>query len=757
MLVTEPIETTSALDEPAAPPVDKPSARARTSNRGVYVGAVASVLGALVIATFVLQLWRADLSEPFVYQHDYTYFTDVAQTINDTGWYEHQPRLGAPFEQNMGDYPVAAENFQMLVGFKALSFVTDSGATIADLWVILSFPLVALSAFLVLHRLRISQLLAVSLALLYSFLPYHLSHVQQGHMQLVGYYVVPVAVLMLLVHLGEQPFFADVVTAPRGMRLRTALGRRNLLALGASVFIATGGLYYTVFFVLLLLGGTALNVFSDRVVARIHGALVLCLGVGATLALISIPNILYVRSHGQNPWGVGRAILDSEVFGLKLSYLLLPTQGHRIAGLAAIPERLVDPLLPSEGGQALGLIGAIAFVGLLVHLARRALGQRPAEQRPYGIVAVLTLLATLIGTAAGFSLIFAATISSNIRAWSRIGVVIAFLCFVAVGWVVQDGIPQLARRVNLTTRGLALLVPLALLGVGLLDQTNKSDVPEYTAIDRAWKSDAAFVGAIEQRLPTGAMVYQLPFIFFAGSPTRADLQGYDLMKGFSHSKDLRWSYGGLQGREADWQYGASHLAPDDLVALLAGAGFDGLTIDRAGYDDHAADLERALTAFIGGPDLVSPDKRLSFFDLSKAQASVHRDATTGWFENASGRPVPAATADVPDARIALGPVGDTDTADLSSGAPTRLDVYGLTNRTVSVEVVATVDVEGVVPADLAFNIGGQTVPITRDGQEVRIPFSAPMGKTTIGVALVGPAAMGTARAQLHIVRVDVDA
>jgi hypothetical protein len=158
-----------------------------------------------------------------------------------------------------------------------------------------------------------------------------------------------------------------------------------------------------------------------------------------------------------------------------------------------------------------------------------------------------------------------------------------------------------------------------------------------------------------------------------------------------------------------------------------------------------------LTAFIGGPDLVSPDKRLSFFDLSKARARLHRDATTGWFEDASGRPVPAATADVPDARIALGPSGDTDTADLS-GAPTRLDVFGLTDRTVSVDVVATVEVEGVVPADLALNIGGQTVPITRDGQEVRIAFSAPMGKTTVGVAL-----MGTARAQLHIVRVDISA
>ena len=117
------------------------------------------------------------------------------------------------------------------------------------------------------------------------------------------------------------------------------------------------------------------------------------------------------------------------------------------------------------------------------------------------------------------------------------------------------------------------------------------------------------------------MVYQLPFIYFAGSPTRVDLKGYDLMKGFTHSKDLRWSYGGLQGREADWQYGASHLPPDDLVALLAGAGFDGLTIDRAGYDDHAAELERALTAFIGPPDLVSPDERLAFFDLSKAEPS----------------------------------------------------------------------------------------------------------------------------------------
>jgi phosphoglycerol transferase len=291
----------------------------------------------------------------------------------------------------------------------------------------------------------------------------------------------------------------------------------------------------------------------------------------------------------------------------------------------------------------------------------------------------------------------------------------------------------------------------ALLGFGLLDQTNAGSTPNYAVIDRAWKSDETFVHGVEQRLPTGAMVYQLPFIIFAQSPTRFELQGYDLMKGFTHSKNLRWSYGGLQGREADWQYGASRLPPDDLVALLAGIGFDGLTIDRAGYEDHAAGIERALTALVGGPDLVSPDERLSFFDLSKARARLHRDATTGWFENASGRPVPAATADVPDARLLDGALGDTDTAELSR-APTRLVVYGLTDRVVSVDVVATVDVEGVVPADLAIDVDGQRVPITHDGQEVRIPFSASMGKTTRGVALVG-----AARARLHIVRVDIHA
>ena len=591
MLVAEPIETVETV---VASVIDQAPPSTRISNRGVFVGAIASVLGALLIATFVMQLWRADLREPFVYKRDYTYFTEVAQTINDTGWYQHQPRLGAPFTQNMTDYPLAAENFQMLVGFKALSLFTDRGTTITDLWIILSFPAVALSAFLVLHRLRIRGLLAVSLALLYTFLPYHFAHIEQGHMQLVGYYVVPVAVLLLMCHLGERPFFADAVAAPKGSRLRTAFRRRNVLALAATVFVATGGLYYAVFLVLLLLGGTALKVLSDRVRERVHGALILCVGIGATLALVSIPNLLYARAHGRNPWGISRSVLDSEIFGLKLGYLLLPVQGHRIGLFATLRERVDNPLLPYEGGQALGLIGAVAFVALLVYLARRALGHRPLEQRPYSIVAVLTLLATLIGTAAGFSLIFAATISPNIRAWSRIGVVIGFFCLLAAGWAVQDGIPNLARRLRLTTRGLALLLPVALLGFGLLDQTNAGGTPDYAVIDRAWKSDESFVHAVEQRLPTGAMVYQLPFIIFAQSPTRLELQGYDLMKGFTHSKDLRWSYGGLQGREADWQYGASRLAPDDLVALLAGAGFDGLTIDRAGYEDHAAELERDL-------------------------------------------------------------------------------------------------------------------------------------------------------------------
>src|SRR5262245_34407562 len=78
------------------------SPRARTL--GAY--ALAALLS-LVAAVPLLELWQARLRVPFDYNGDSLSFAMVAKAVVDHGWYLNNPQLGAPFGQQMHDFPFA--------------------------------------------------------------------------------------------------------------------------------------------------------------------------------------------------------------------------------------------------------------------------------------------------------------------------------------------------------------------------------------------------------------------------------------------------------------------------------------------------------------------------------------------------------------------------------------------------------------------------------------------------------------------------
>src|SRR5205823_302872 len=82
------------------------------------------------------------------------------------------------------------------------------------------------------------------------------------------------------------------------------------------------------------------------------------------------------------------------------------------------------------------------------------------------------------------------------------------------------------------------------------------------------------------------------------------------------SRTLRWSYGAMKGRETDaWQAAVAARPLLELVPAVAQAGFDGLYVDRAGYEDGADQVERTLTRLLATPPLRSDDGRFLFFSL----------------------------------------------------------------------------------------------------------------------------------------------
>src|SRR5215211_2339890 len=131
------------------------------------------------------------------------YSAMVVKTIGRYGTYIHNPHLGWPFGQNLGDYPEGGDNlnwFLLAVG----ELLTGSVWAAINLFYVASFGAVAAAAHGVLRVLGVRRALAGAIALLYTFLPYHFFR-NEGHLQLSMYFMVPVAVLIALWLMSEEP------------------------------------------------------------------------------------------------------------------------------------------------------------------------------------------------------------------------------------------------------------------------------------------------------------------------------------------------------------------------------------------------------------------------------------------------------------------------------------------------------------------------------------------------------------------------
>ncbi|TFD39217.1 hypothetical protein E3T40_01730 [Cryobacterium sp. TMT1-19] len=125
----------------------------------------------LIAAIVILRVWRADMTIPFAYLGDATNIAGYFKSILETGWYETQPLLAAPFGQNYDDYKTA-DNLHMLLAIPLTQFLGSHG-TAMNVYFLAGFSLAAASAVWFFRVLRLPHLLAGSLAVLFALAPYH--------------------------------------------------------------------------------------------------------------------------------------------------------------------------------------------------------------------------------------------------------------------------------------------------------------------------------------------------------------------------------------------------------------------------------------------------------------------------------------------------------------------------------------------------------------------------------------------------------
>ncbi|MFZ0244365.1 hypothetical protein [Candidatus Binatus sp.] len=569
------------------------------------IAAVASICLCLVILACVLRLWDADLTVLPQKNGDAIINAMSVKSLVDSGWWLRNPHLGMPFGQQLFDAPFV-DNLSMAL-MKLLSPFTRNYAVLMNLFFLLTFPITVITSLFVLRSFAISYPSALVVSLLYAFLPYHFLR-GEAHLFLSAYYLVPV-VVMICVWLWKDEL--DIVSQDaNGSRI----SRRLAFVMLAVLLVGSGENYYAFFGCFLFCVAGAGGFFSSHRMRPLALAVGLSTLVALVVLLNSAPSLLYMWHHGANKVAAFRGPQESEIYGLKISQLLLPVDGHRLRYFSHLKDSY-DSLAPqvNENGTAtLGVVGGLGFLFLLASLLWQGQEGDGGLFRP---LAALNAAAVFFGTIGGFGSLFNFVVYSQFRGYNRISVYIAFLSLFAVALLLE----ALKRRMELRHYGTWMWYGslAAVLLIGILDQTTTAMVPNYEDSKAEGRNDAAFVKEIETAVPPRAMIFQLPIVPFPTNPPVVRMVDYDLLKGYLHSETLRWSYGSVKGREdARWGKRVTEQPLDSVVRQLAFAGFSGIYIDRYGYKDSGLEIESQLSQFLRESPLVSQNARLAFFSLT---------------------------------------------------------------------------------------------------------------------------------------------
>ncbi len=596
---------------------------------------VGGASGALAVYKF--RAWQQSYWVAFMAAGtDHLQMAAVIRSIHDTGWYFTNPHLGAPFGQQLYDFPQTGESLQ-IVGLRILTLFSDRPFWVMNVYFLSGFVILAAVTYLVLAHLRFRFLVAAPIAFLYTWLPYHFMH-GEFHMFRSMYLSAPIAVLIMFWTLSWKDRFLVDPSGPVwgvGRLWRNVRWWRVTGAVALCAFVGSFETMVMAFTLVALLFGALIATIRNRDIGDFAAALCAGLIIAGTFGLLFIPNYSYKATHGPNHHAAKRYPSEQTTYGLQIAKMVLPVPDHRIKALSNLwPRAQEHSPAPGEAGQSLGTLGALGFFGLLFGVIANGLDTRAgpsfrSRRRLWVQSGMITLILVLFATMSGLALVLSVLGFSQIRVWDRAVVLIGFCSLLLVAIALEKFLAFLRRKVvgesataaprlrRLSATGLACLLAVAVTGFGLWDTrttyawsaTNQRDHIQAMELRKLDEAIAAQIG------PTG-MVFQLPIVAFPEAPPRNAMLDYEGLLPFLFSNGLRFSYGATRGRPtATWQHRISSDDPVASLAGLVGLGFDGVLVDRTGYSDAGASVSKLLTTAIGEPVVSSDDGRWTFWTL----------------------------------------------------------------------------------------------------------------------------------------------
>lgn len=571
----------------------------------------AITLAAVIFVTlfYFLGFAKAGIDAPYGYGGDALGVLAEAKAISE-GDYWRYSSWGAPYDSPKFDYTASFfTNIDMLIK-KAISFFVREPSAIVNWFFLLIFPMCAISTFYVLRCLSIKRPLSLFGAVLFALSPYIFGR-NTGHMTLSACYFVPLSILLCVWAFQSEDSYLKF---KRGV----LYNRKNVAAVIFACLIANNGTGYYAFFTCFFLCVVALyNLVRERKWGALRKPVITVCLILFFFLLALAPVIIYEIQNGSNLDIAKRGAGEAELLGLKISQFFVPLTGHG--------NNLIQKFINAYNGQMLlinenvtSYLGVGAIIGFLISLCMLFVPQHDADdvqtQRMH-LLSRLNIFAILFAGVGGFTSLFMLAIKA-IRSFNRISIYIMFMCVT----ILCISLQKLWECCHTSRKkGLFFGMFTLLLIVCLYDQlpTWGGNDPSLAVYKASYEADGRFIEAIEDQLQSYDMVYQLPYHKYPEAGPVNNMSDYHLLLGYLHSDTLRWSYGGMKGRESDqWNEAVSLLPMDTKLDVIIRAGFRGIYVDALAYtQEELAQLRQEIEFLIGAQPIFSEDGNLLFYNL----------------------------------------------------------------------------------------------------------------------------------------------
>lgn len=378
---------------------------------------------ALLVSFISIRIWNAHLTNPLTFEGDGIGWSVLTKNIIDGGSMSNLVNLGAPFEQNPWTYrPEFSLINALMIHF--LKLFTSKFGVILNIIFFLSIILVAITSNICFRIVGISPQISFLLSLLYTNLPYHYYRGTM-HINLAMYCLVPVVCCMVYKLLIED--MGDDKEQPKTKNMKYFFCFVLFFILGIS------DLYY-MFLSMLVLGlGVVVRIIKGKKISSFYFLVPAILGA---ILGIAICFIMWWSSIGKIT-GISRfdtrSIYDLEVYGLKLSSLVLPIKNHIVSFLANISNQYHGTTPFNEEGSyaALGLVGTIGFLCSLCYL----FVDSKEDNKRIKVCGYINILIVIVAINGGLGSLIGLFITSSIRCYNRLSVYIAFFSFCCLGLI----------------------------------------------------------------------------------------------------------------------------------------------------------------------------------------------------------------------------------------------------------------------------------------------------------------------------------